>query len=504
MPPGSSRSGSDPWRRRCRKLGPCGRPVRQGSARVEALELARIQFGTTTVYHFFFVPLSLGLAPLVAIFHTQYYRTGQERYRRLAKFWGKIFLILFAMGVVTGIVQEFQFGMNWSSYSTFVGDIFGAPLALEGLLAFFLESTFLGLWIFGWDRLKPKLHLATIWLVVIGTHLSAFFILAANSWMQSPVGYELDPVTGQARLTNFIEVLTNPYLPGQFFHTIFAAWATGAFVVLGISAYYLLRKREVEVFSSSARTAVTLAVLASVAVAFVGHSQALHLTEAQPLKIAAAEALWETEEGAAMSLFAIGDVANRENIVDFGLPRGLSLLATNTLDGEVRGMNDIQAEYEELYGPGDYIPMVGVTYWTFRIMVGAGMVMIALALFGLLSSLRGRIARTDLRFNGLWLKALPWAIALPFLANTSGWLLTEMGRQPWVVYGLLRTEDGVSPAVGAGSVWITLLGFTLIYGVLMVVTVGLVLRQVKAGPPDEVEDHELDDEHRTFSPLGSY
>jgi len=471
---------------------------------VEALELARIQFGTTTVYHFFFVPLSIGLVPLVAIFHTQYYRTGEERYRRLAKFWGKIFLILFAMGVVTGIVQEFQFGMNWSSYSWFVGDIFGAPLALEGLLAFFLESTFLGLWIFGWDRLRPRLHLATIWMVVIGTHLSAFFILAANSWMQQPVGYEIDAVTGQARLTDFVAVLTNSYLPGQFFHTIFAAWATGAFVVLGISAYYLLRKRDVEVFTSSARTAVTLGLIASVAVAFVGHEQAQHLTEAQPMKIAAAEALWETEEGAPLSLFAIGDVGDRRNIVDIGLPRGLSLLATNTLDGEVRGMNDLQAEYEERYGPGDYIPMVGVTYWTFRIMVGAGMAMIALALFGLISSLRGRIARTDLRFNRLWLKVLPWAIALPFLANTSGWLLTEMGRQPWVVYGLMLTEDGVSQAVGTGSVWITLLGFTLVYGLLLFITIGLVLRKVRQGPPEEVEDGDLDDEHRTFAPIGAY
>ncbi|TVR30244.1 MAG: cytochrome ubiquinol oxidase subunit I, partial [Nitriliruptor sp.] len=259
---------------------------------MEALEFARLQFGSTTIYHFFFVPISIGLAPLVAIFHTQYVRTGQERYRRLAKFWGKIFLILFAMGIVTGIVQEFQFGMNWSSYSWFVGDIFGAPLALEALLAFFLESTFLGLWIFGWDRLSPKLHLATIWLVVLGTHLSAYFILAANSWMQSPVGFTIDPVTGQARLDDFVAVLTNPYLAGQFSHTIFSAWTTGAFVVLGVSAWYLLRGRDVEVFTPSARVAVTIAVVTSIGVAFVGHEQAQHLTEAQPMKIAAAEALW--------------------------------------------------------------------------------------------------------------------------------------------------------------------------------------------------------------------
>ena len=468
---------------------------------MEALEFARLQFGSTTIYHFFFVPISIGLAPLVAIFHTQYVRTGQERYRRLAKFWGKIFLILFAMGIVTGIVQEFQFGMNWSSYSWFVGDIFGAPLALEGLLAFFLESTFLGLWIFGWDRLSPKLHLATIWLVVLGTHLSAYFILAANSWMQHPVGFVIDPETGQARLDSFVEVLTNPYLVGQFTHTIFAAWTTGAFVVLGVSALYLLKGRDVEVFAPAARTAVAIAVITSIGVAFVGHDQAQRLAEVQPMKIAAAEALWETEAGAPLSLFAIGDVENRENIVDLGLPRGLSLLATNTLDAEVEGINDIQARYEEEFGPGNYIPPVGVTYWAFRIMVGAGMVMIVLALFGLLSSLRGRIADTDRRWNRWWLRVLPYAVALPFIANTAGWVLTEMGRQPWVVYGVLRTEDGISQSVSRWEVIFTLSGFTLVYGVLMVVTIGLIKRQIDKGAVEETGE-DVDDEHRTFSPLG--
>ena len=468
---------------------------------MEALEFARIQFGSTTIYHFFFVPISIGLAPLVAIFHTQYVRTGEERYRRLAKFWGKIFLILFAMGIVTGIVQEFQFGMNWSSYSWFVGDIFGAPLALEGLLAFFLESTFLGLWIFGWDRLSPKLHLATIWLVVLGTHLSAYFILAANSWMQQPVGFTIDPETGQARLDNFLEVLTNPYLAGQFSHTIFAAWTTGAFVVLGVSAIYLLKGRDVEVFAPAARTAVTIAVITSIGVAFVGHEQAQHLTDAQPMKIASAEALWDTEEGAPLSLFAIGDVDNRENIVDIGIPRGLSLLATNTLDAEVEGINDIQARYEEEFGPGNYIPAVGVTYWSFRIMVGAGMLMIALSLFGLFSSLKGRIAATDRRWNRLWLQVLPWAIALPFIANTAGWVLTEMGRQPWVVYGQLLTADGVSQSVSRWEVILTLSGFTLVYGVLMVVTLGLIKRQIDKGAPEETGE-DVDEDHRTFAPLG--
>ncbi len=470
---------------------------------MEALEFARIQFGSTTIYHFLFVPLSIGLAPLVAIFHTQYVRTGEERFRRLAKFWGKIFLIIFAMGVVTGIVQEFQFGMNWSDYSWFVGDVFGAPLALEGLLAFFLESTFLGLWIFGWDRLPPKLHAATMWLVVLGTHVSAYFILAANSWMQHPVGFTIDPQTGQARLDDFLAVLSNPYLVGQFSHTVLASWTTGAFLVLGISGYYLLRGREVEVFTSSARVAVAIAALTSIAVAFVGHDQAQHLTDAQPMKLAAAEALWDTEQGAALSLFAVGDVDAGRNVVDIGLPQGLSILATNTFDGEVQGLNDLQAQYEEEYGPGDYLPPVAVTYWSFRIMVGAGLAMIALALFGLVSSLRGRIADTTSRWQRWWLWVLPPAIALPLLANSSGWILTEMGRQPWVVYGELRTADGVSPSVSTWEVVLSLGGFTLVYLVLLVVTIGLIHRQVRTGPP-EATDEPVDEEHRTIAPLGAY
>jgi cytochrome bd ubiquinol oxidase subunit I len=470
---------------------------------VGALEFARLQFATTTIYHFFFVPATIGLAPLVAIFHTQYVRTGQERYRRLAKFWGKIFLIIFAMGVVTGIVQEFQFGMNWSAYSWFVGDIFGAPLALEALLAFFLESTFLGLWIFGWDRLPPKLHLATIWLVVLGTHISAYFILAANSWMQWPVGYEIDPVTGQARLNDFVAVLTNPYLMHQFPHVILAAWTTGAFIVLGVSGYFLLRRREVAVFASSARVAITLALIGSIGVAFVGHGQAQMLADTQPMKLASMEALWDTQDNAPLSLFAVGSVEQERNVVDITLPHGLSILATNTLDGEVQGINDLQAQYEERFGPGDYRPIIGVSYWSFRIMVGAGMAMILLALVGLYFSLRGRVADTNRRLNRWWLWVLPWAIALPFIANTTGWILTEMGRQPWVVFSLMGTADGVSPAVPTGYVVGSLVGFTVVYGLLMVVTIGLLLLQIRKGPPEAV-DEDLDDEHRTFAPLGSY
>ena len=321
--------------------------------------------------------------------------------------------------------------------------------------------------------------------------------------MQHPVGYTIDAETGQARLDDFLAVLSNPYLVGQFSHTILASWTTGAFLVLGISAYYLFRQREVEVFTSSARVAVTIAVLSSIGVAFVGHDQAQHLTDAQPMKLAAAEALWDTEEGAALSLFAVGDVDAGRNVIDIGLPQGLSILATNELDGEVQGLNDLQAAYEEEFGAGDYLPPVGVTYWSFRIMVGAGMLMIALALFGVVSSVRGRIADTTSRLNRWWLWSLPFAIALPFLANTAGWILTEMGRQPWVVYGVLRTSDGVSPSVSTWEVVLTLGGFTAIYLVLLAVTIGLIRKQVRTGPPEE-SDEEVDEDHRTIAPLGAY
>ncbi len=476
---------------------------------MDVLELARWQFAITTVFHFLFVPVTIGLAPLVAIMHTAYVRTGNDTYRRMAVFWGKLFLINFALGVVTGIVQEFQFGMNWSDYSRFVGDIFGAPLALEALLAFFLESTFIGLWVFGWDRLPPKLHLACIWLVAIGTMLSALFILAANSFMQWPVGYELNPELGRAELTSFGAVLTNWHLLWQFPHTILAAWATAGFLVVGVSAYHLARRNEVALFTSSLRIGLIAAFVASLGVAFVGHGQAQAMTEMQPMKMAAAEALWETEQPAGFSLFAVGDVENGRNHLNVQVPNALSLLATNTLDGEVRGINDIQAEYEELYGPGNYIPPVGVTYWSFRLMVGAGLAMIGLALAGLVLLRRRLLADPSTRWARWWLRAAVPAIALPFLANSSGWVMTEVGRQPWVVFGLLGTADGVSPAVSGGEVLTSLVAFTVVYGVLAVVEAWLMVRAAKAGPPPAPEWAEVgedipESEREPVAPLIAY
>ncbi len=449
-------------------------------ARMDVLDLSRWQFGITTVYHFLFVPLTIGLSILVAGWQTAWYRTKKPEYLRLTKFFGRLFLINFAMGVVTGIVQEFQFGMNWSDYSRFVGDVFGAPLAMEGLMAFFLESTFLGLWIFGWDKLPPKVHLATIWTAAIGTNISAYFILAANSWMQHPVGYTIN--NGRAELTDIWAVLTNPTTLVTFPHVIFGAFLTAAAFVLGVSAWFLLRKRETSLFRPAMRLGMAVALVSAAGVSFTGHWQAQLMTEQQPMKMAAAEALWEDEKAAGFSLFAVGDVENGRNHVNLQIPYGLSILATNTPDGEVEGINDIQKRYEAMYGPGDYVPAVGIAYWSFRLMIGFGMLAAGLALLGLWLTRKGRLPERP------WLYRLAvLGIGLPFLANTMGWIFTEMGRQPWTVFGLMRTAAAVSPGVDVTSVAITLVGFTLVYAVLAVIEVRLLVKYIKLGAEEQPE-----------------
>ncbi len=437
---------------------------------MESLDLARAQFAVTTVYHFFFVPLTLGLSILVAIMQTQYYRTGNELYKQMTKFWGKLFLINFAMGVVTGIVQEFQFGMNWSEYSRFVGDIFGAPLAVEALMAFFIESTFLGIWLFGWDRLSKGVHLASIWLVAIASNLSALWILIANSFMQEPVGYTLR--NGRAEMTDFGALLTNPHVWVQYPHVFFSGMTTAGLFVLGISAFHLLRKTQHQAFfRRSFQMAVVYGLIGSVMVMLVGHSQAQHMIQAQPMKMAAVEALWETEDPASFSLFTIGDEPNRRDVFALRLPGVLSFLAYNRFNGEVKGINQLQAEYEQQYGPGNYVPSVIMAYWTFRIMVGVGILMAVLLLYALYLVIQDKFVGA-VRF----LRFLPFAIVLPYAANTTGWLLTELARQPWIVFGLQLTADAVSPNVPAEAVLISLIGFTLVYGVLMAVTLYLLYK----------------------------
>ncbi len=469
-----------------------------------ALDVARWQFGITTIYHFFFVPLTIGLAFVVAVLHTAWYRTNDERWLRQTKFWGKLFLVNFAMGVVTGIVQEFQFGMAWSSYSRFVGDVFGAPLAMEGLVAFFLESTFLGLWIFGWDRLPRRAHLATIWLAAVGTAASAYFILAANSWMQHPVGVVYNPTTKRAELTSIWKVLTNSTVLAAYPHTILASFMTAGMFVVGIGAWTVAKRRagatdeDRDTFSRVGRAAMVLVLVSGLGVAISGHLQARLMIEQQPMKMAAAEALCNTEKGAGFSLFAYGDVGKECDVRTLSVPKALSFLASDNPNSTVKGVHDLQSEYRARYGPGDYRPDMVVTYWSFRFMIGFGLLAAAVAALGLWRTRRGRAP------TGTWFTRIAlWSIATPLLANSLGWLFTEMGRQPWIVApnpsGLdavrMLTADGVSRSVTGGVVLTSLIVFTLLYGVLAVVESGLLVRVVRAGPdgsmpapPDETAD----------------
>jgi cytochrome d ubiquinol oxidase subunit I len=459
---------------------------------MDVLDLARWQFAITTVYHFLFVPITLGLSWLVAGMQTAWVRTGNEKWLRATKFFGKIFLINFAMGVVTGIVQEFQFGMNWSDYSRFVGDIFGAPLAVEGLLAFFLESTFLGLWIFGWDRLPKGLHLATIWMASLGTLLSAYFILAANSWMQHPVGYELNPETGRAELTDFLAVLTNNTAVIAFFHTIAASFMVAGSLVAGVSTWLLVKDRGADVARSTMRLGLITTLVASLFVVVSGDLDAKIMTEQQPMKMASAEALYETSQPADFSLFTIGTLDGSEEVFSITVPNLLSFLATGTWDGEVQGINNLNDEYAQTYawtGLDNFAPNIPLAYWSFRLMIGVGMLAALYALWALWAY------RRDRRPRSIWAPRI--AILLPLLplaAAGIGWIFTEAGRQPWIVFGLMTTADGVSPIVGSWTVWTSMIGFTLLYAVLAVVEVGLIVRVVRQGPPEAVVDPFVDRE----------
>jgi len=447
---------------------------------MDATLLARWQFGITTVYHFFFVPLTLGLSILIAVMETFYVRTGKEVYREMTKFWGKLFLINFAMGVVTGIVQEFQFGMNWSEYSRFVGDIFGAPLAIEALLAFFLESTFLGIWIFGWDKLSRGAHAAVMWLVAIGSNLSALWILIANSFMQEPVGFTLR--NGRAEMTDFLALITNPSVGVQFPHTILAGLTTAAFFILGISSYHLVRKKNTDLFQRSFKIAAIAGLASILLVGFTGHGQAQHMVATQPMKMAAAEALCESEDPASFSLITIGDCSKGNEILSIRIPYVLSLLSYNTLSGEVKGINDLQAQFEQEFGEDNYIPFVAVIYWTFRLMVGAGTLLGLIALYAVYLSFKERLSKLP-----KLLQYFPLFIALPYIGNITGWLMTEMGRAPWIVYGLMKIQDGISTAVSGSLVLISLIGYTLIYATLMIVTIYLLIKYAKTGGAKERE-----------------
>ena len=449
---------------------------------MNSLDLARWQFAITTVYHFLFVPITIGMAFLVAGLQTAWYRTSKLQYLRATKFFGKLFLINFAIGVVTGIVQEFQFGMNWSSYSRFVGDIFGAPLAMEGLLAFFLESTFLGLWIFGWDRLPKKLHLASIWLAATGTLLSAYFILAANAWMQHPVGYVLNAEKGRAELVDIKAVLTQKTALATFFHTIpSAAFTAGAFIA-GISAYLIIKRKDIEMARSTFKMGAITMLISFVLVSVSGDLTARIMTEQQPMKMAAAEALYDTQASAPFSLLTIGTLDGSKSVFQIGVPSMLSFMSTGNFDGVVEGVNDLEAKYDAQFGAGDYTPNIPLAYWSFRLMIGFGAIG---ALFALLALWQMRKGGTP---TGKWFA--PAMISLPFLpllANSFGWIFTETARQPWAVFGLIKTANGVSAVVSAGAVLFTMIVFTLLYGVLAFIEVGLTLKVIKNGPSEELD-----------------
>jgi cytochrome d ubiquinol oxidase subunit I len=494
---------------------------------LDPLEIARWQFGITTVYHFFLVPLTLGLGPLVAIMQTMWLRTGNEKYLRMTKFWGKLYVINFILGVATGLVQEFQFGMAWSEYSRFVGDVFGAPLAMEGLLAFFLESTFLGLWIFGWGRLPKKLHLATLWLAVGGSILSAFFIIVANSWMQHPVGIAY--VNGRPVLNDIGAVLTNNTALLAYSHTITGAFGVGAAFLIGIAWHQLWRRRhdgidtvdangrvvigasptdrsrdksDHGVWIASLRIGAVVAIVAFAGVAISGDAQAKLMFQQQPMKMAAAEAACTT--GTGFSVLSFGDLASQDcsNVVTvIEIPGLLSFLANGDFTTTVKGVNELVPIYQDRYGKTipnneiygsragqtiNYVPLMAVTYWGFRLMI----------LFGALAAFAAAVALWLTRKGTVppsrWLSRLAvLGILAPFAASAAGWVFTEMGRQPFVVAPnptpggidgvFMFTAAAVSPGVSAGEMLFSLITLTLVYGGLLVVEVSLLRKYVRNG-----------------------
>lgn len=450
------------------------------------LVLAQWQFGITTVYHFFFVPITLGVVWFVVGFQTAWHRTGNPTYLKLTKFFGKLFLINFAMGVATGIVQEFQFGMSWADYSRFVGDVFGAPLAMEGLLAFFLESTFLGLWIFGWDRLPKRIHLATIWLAAFGTASSAWFILAANSWMQHPVGYHIDPENGRAILNDIGAVLFQNTAVITWFHTMTSSFLVAGTAVAAVAAYHLHKGNQVDVFRPALKAGAIVTLIAAVGVSLTGDVAAKIMFQQQPMKMASAEAHLDTMTNAPLSLLTIGDVSGENPRTLFEIPGLLSFMATGSVDGEVPGVNDIQAQYEEQFGAQfgtglNFAPNMFVTYWSFRLMIGLGMLA---ALWALWALWRYRGKRNPK--NPWFYRATLFITLGPLFASSFGWIFTEMGRQPWVVFGQQLTAQGVSPTLTNFQIWTSLITFTVIYAVLAVIEIALLLKFIKQGAPEDV------------------
>ncbi len=480
---------------------------------LDSLDLARWQFGITTVYHFILVPLTIGLSPLVAFMETRWLKTGNEQWLTATKFFGKLLLINFALGVATGIVQEFQFGMNWSEYSRAVGNIFGAPLAFEALLAFFMESTFLGLWIFGWDRLSPKLHNLCMWMVAIGVNVSAFFILAANSWMQHPVGAVVNPETGRFELdgvSGFFAVLANPILWTTIVHVIATSFLVAGTIVMGISVWWMVKASRAgenfearELWRRTTHFGAVVVIVAGLLTAGSGHIQGQITYHEQPTKMAAAEALCDTEKGASFTAMAFGDCESGiTRIIE--VPKVYSFLATNDFNSEMTGLNDLQTEYAQRFGEDvNYSPNVMITFWTFRLMIGLGLLSVVIGL-GVLWLIRGNKLISNSKLGTLAL----WTTPLPFLGASFGWIFTEMGRQPWVVAPNLNdptsmvymlTQDGVSTVVSSASVLTSMVIFTLLYAALGVVWFMLFRRYVREGVRTPVAQAEESASNLSFS-----
>ena len=431
---------------------------------MDTLMLSRLQFAAATFFHFIFVPLTLGLSVIIALMETKYVRSGDETYKRMAKFWGKLFLINFAIGIVTGITLEFQFGTNWSRYSAYVGDIFGPLLAIEASVAFFLESTMIGVWVFGWDKLSKRTHALVICLVAFAANLSALWIIIANGFMQNPLGYVLR--NGRAELNDFVALITNSFAWGQYIHVLSAAFLLSGFFVMAVSAWHLLRKNEVDFFTRSFKYGASFALIFSLLVAGHGHFHGNAVAKIQPAKLAAMESHWHTQKNAPMYLLALPDEANQKNSVEaLGVPGLLSLLAFNDPNAEVKGLLDFKPEDR---------PPVAITFWSFRIMVMIGTLLPLLALFGLWK------ANKISQYRG-YLRLMIYALPLPYLAIQAGWAVAEVGRQPWIVYGLMRTKDAVSP-VAASQVAISLLAFVVVYAFLGAIDIYLLAKYAKKGP----------------------
>ena len=438
---------------------------------MDTVALSRLQFALTSMFHWIFVPLTLGLSILTAYMETKYVRSGDELYLRMTKFWGKLFLVNFALGVVTGITMEFQFGMNWAEYSKYVGDIFGAPLAIEATMAFFLESVFIGLWIFGWNKISKKTHALSIWLVALATNLSALWILLANGWMQKPVGYVLR--NGRAEMVDFSALLLNPYGLLKFGHTLTSGYVVAAFFVMGISAYHLLKKNQTEFFNRSFKIAAVFGLAATLLVAAIGDFHAAEVAKTQPTKFAAMESLWETQKNVGYNLVVIPDTEKECNAFEGPcVPSLLSYLAFHNADAEIKGLKAF---------PHEERPPVLPTFWSFRLMILMGFVMLLLAIMAVTYSAKGTLEN-----HRMFLTIMLFSIPLPYIAGQLGWVVAEVGRQPWIVYGVLKTSQAVSQSISTIQVYASILGFTLLYGGLGAVDIYLLTKFAKKGPDDDL------------------